>query len=81
MTEIGGNSGMIEEGYSMNYLWGYKVGGIFQSDAEAAAYTAKIRDANATANTKKAGDMWFQNLYGNADKDNKYFNPVPDNHC
>jgi hypothetical protein len=75
---IGGNGGMIEEGYSMNYLWGYKVGGIFQSDAEAAAYTEKIRDANATANTKKAGDMWFQNLYGNADAKNKYFNPVAD---
>jgi TonB-dependent starch-binding outer membrane protein SusC len=75
---IGDNSGMIQEGYSMNYIWGYKVGGIFQSDAEAEAYTAKIRDINATANTKKAGDMWFQNLYGNADQDNKYFNPVPD---
>jgi hypothetical protein len=75
---LGGNYGMIEEGYSMNYLWGYKVGGIFQSDAEAAAYTAKIKDINATGNVKKAGDMWFQNLYGNADKDNKYFNPVPD---
>ena len=22
--------------------------------------------------------MWFQNLYGNADADNKYYNPVPD---
>jgi TonB-linked SusC/RagA family outer membrane protein len=75
---IGGNGGMIQEGYSMNYLWGYKVGGIFQSDAEALAYTTKIRDANATANTKKAGDMWFQNLYGPADANNKYFNPVPD---
>lgn len=75
---IGGNAGMIQEGYSMNYLWGYKVGGIFQSDAEAAAYTNQIRDINATGNTKKAGDMWFQNLYGNADADNKYYNPVPD---
>lgn len=75
---IGGNYGMIEEGYSMNYLWGYKVGGIFQSDAEAAEYAGKIRDIYATGNVKKGGDMWFQNLHGNADADNKYFNPVPD---
>jgi TonB-dependent starch-binding outer membrane protein SusC len=75
---IGGNAGMIQEGYSMNYLWGYKVGGIFQTDAEAQAYTSKIRDIDATGNTKKAGDMWFQNLHGNADATNKYFNPVPD---
>lgn len=75
---IGGNGGMIEEGYSMNYLWGYKVGGIFQSDEEATAYTEVIKDLNATGNTKKAGDMWFQNIHGNADVNNKYFNPVPD---
>lgn len=75
---IGGNYGMIEEGYSMNYLWGYKVGGIFQSDAEASEYSSQIRDIYATGNVKKAGDMWFQNLHGNADADNKYFNPIPD---
>jgi TonB-linked SusC/RagA family outer membrane protein len=75
---IGGNFGMIEEGYSMNYLYGYKVGGIFQSDAEATAYTDKITDIYATGNTKKAGDMWFQDIHGNADAINKYFNPVPD---
>jgi len=75
---LGGNYGMIEEGYSMNYLWGYKVGGIFQTDAEATAYTDVITDINATGNVKKAGDMWFQNLHGNADRDHKYFNPVPD---
>jgi len=75
---IGGNGGMVEEGYSMNYLWGYKVGGIFQTDAEALAYTQKIRDLGSTGNTKKAGDMWFQNIHGNADANNKYFNPVPD---
>jgi hypothetical protein len=69
---------MIQEGYSMNYIYGYKVGGIFQSDAEAQAYTAKILDLDATGNKKNAGDMWFQNLHGNADANNKFYNPVPD---
>ena len=69
---------MIQEGNSMNYIYGYKVGGIFQSDEEAQAYAAKTLDIDATGNTKKAGDMWFQNPHGNADLNNKFYNPVPD---
>jgi hypothetical protein len=75
---IGGNYGMVEEGYSMNYLWGYKVGGIFRSDEEASQYALATNDIYATGNVKKGGDMWFQNLHGNADTEHKYFNPVPD---
>jgi TonB-dependent starch-binding outer membrane protein SusC len=75
---IGGNYGMIEEGNSMNYLWGYKVGGIFQSDAEASEYSSTTKDIYATGNIKKGGDMWFQNIHGNADANHKYFNPVAD---
>ncbi len=75
---IGGNYGMIEEGNPMNYLWGYKVGGIFPNDAVASEYTASVTDIYATGNVKKGGDIWFQNLHGNADSEHKYFNPVPD---
>jgi outer membrane receptor protein involved in Fe transport len=35
---IGDEFGRIEEGYSMFYLWGYKVGGIFQTQAEIDAW-------------------------------------------
>jgi len=75
---IGGNYGMVEEGYPMNYLWGYKVGGIFQSDADATAYTDVFTDIYATGNTKKGGDIWFQDFNGNADANNKYFKPGAD---
>ncbi len=75
---IGGNFGMIEEGYSMNYLWGYKVGGIIQTADEALAYNTAVKDKDAIANKKFPGDMWFQNIHGNPDKDNKYFTPTPD---
>jgi hypothetical protein len=75
---IGGNYGMVEEGYPMNYLWGYKSGGIFQSDADATAYTDEVTDIYATANTKKGGDVWFQDIHGNPDENNKYFKPGAD---
>jgi TonB-linked SusC/RagA family outer membrane protein len=38
------------EGYPINAFWGYKTGGLFQSDAEAAAYPQFMRPA-------KAGDV------------------------
>lgn len=36
---------IIEEGYPMNAFWGYKTDGLFQSDAEAAAYPQFMRPA------------------------------------
>lgn len=38
---------IIEEGYPMNAFWGYKTDGLFQSDAEAAAYPQFMRPAVA----------------------------------
>ena len=40
-TPQGDEFGRIEEGYSMFYLWGYKVAGIFQTQAEIDAWRAK----------------------------------------
>jgi hypothetical protein len=80
-TPIGGEDGRIEEGYSMFYLWGYKVGGIFQNQAEIDAWNQAHPkgDGNIGANTYKPGDMYFQDVYGDprAGKDERY-SPVPD---
>ena len=66
-SPIGGEFGRIEEGYSMFYLWGYKVGGIFQSQAEIDAWKADHPkgDANIGGYQYKPGDMYFQDVYGN----------------
>jgi hypothetical protein len=64
---IGGEFGRIEEGYSMFYLWGYKVGGVFQNQAEIDAWklTHPRGDGNIGAYQYKPGDMYFQDVYGN----------------
>ncbi|HRH60585.1 MAG TPA: SusC/RagA family TonB-linked outer membrane protein, partial [Chitinophagaceae bacterium] len=43
---LGNEFGRIEEGYSMFYLWGYKVGGIFQSQEEIDAWRQSHADVN-----------------------------------
>jgi len=53
----------IEKGYSMNYIYGYKMGGIFQSTDEVTAHKAKYSDTGYDAQ-KSPGDIWFQDLYG-----------------
>ncbi len=85
-TPIGGEGGRIEEGYSMFYLWGYQVGGIFQSQAEIDAWRAVYADGNigqnrtnATAGyTYKPGDMYFRDVYGNPKNSKERFNTTPD---
>lgn len=63
------NLGDTYEGYSFGYIRGYKVGGIFQNQAEIDAWRAKYRDAIAgqsatdlAAGAYSPGDMWFQDL-------------------
>ncbi|MEP7109233.1 MAG: TonB-dependent receptor [Ferruginibacter sp.] len=79
-TPIGGNGGRIEEGYSMNYLWGYKVGGIFQNQGEIDAWnkTHPKGDANIAANVYKPGDMYFQDVYGDPRSKDERYSPMPD---
>jgi TonB-linked SusC/RagA family outer membrane protein len=53
----------IEEGYSMNYIYGYKTAGIFQTAEEVAAWKAKTTDAGRDAQ-KSPGDIIFSDIYG-----------------
>ncbi len=64
---IGGEFGRIEEGYSMFYLWGYKVGGVFQTQGNIDAWKQAHPkgDANIGGYQYKPGDMYFQDVYGN----------------
>ncbi len=60
-TPFGGEGGRIEVGKPLFYLWGYKVGGIFQNQAEIDAYKAVTRDINNNGNFAP-GDMYFQDV-------------------
>ena len=83
---IGNEFGRIEEGYSMFYLWGHKVGGIFQTQAEIDAWRAAHADQNIGQDPTdvsqgyqyKPGDMYFQDVYGNPRDAKERYHPSPD---
>ncbi|MDQ3843726.1 MAG: SusC/RagA family TonB-linked outer membrane protein, partial [Bacteroidota bacterium] len=85
-TPLGSETGRIEEGFPLFYLWGYKVGGIFQDQAEIDAWRSKYADVsigqsktNATAGYQyKPGDMYFQDVYGNRTKPTERYSETPD---
>jgi len=85
-TPIGGQGGRIEEGYSMFYLWGYKVGGVFQNQAEIDTWRKKQADKNIGQDTSnislgyqyKPGDMYFQDVNGNPRNSKERFRPGTD---
>ena len=60
------------EGMTLGDMWGYKVGGLFKSDDEAAQYQARINDKavnnrvynSKTDNRLRAGDVKFLDLDG-----------------
>lgn len=57
-----GNS-RIEEGYSMNFIYGYKTDGIFQTEQEVTDWKAANNDVGYAAQ-KSPGDIRFVDLYG-----------------
>ena len=69
---FGGEGGRIEVGYPLNYLWGYKMAGIFQNQAEIDTWKAKYKDGNNNSNFAP-GDAYFEDVKGStigSDPDN-----------
>jgi TonB-dependent starch-binding outer membrane protein SusC len=85
-TPLGDEFGRIEEGYSMFYLWGYKTGGVFQSQEEIDAWRKTHADVNigqdltnpADGYQYKPGDMYFQDVYGNPKDPKERYSKTPD---
>lgn len=83
---LGSESGRIEEGYPMGYLWGYKVGGIFQRQEEIDQWRMSHADVDASQNLTnksegyqfKPGDMYFQDIHGNPTKTGERYSAAPD---
>jgi len=57
-----GNS-RIEQGYSMNFIYGYKTEGIFQTEQEVTDWKANNNDVGYSSQ-KAPGDIRFVDLYG-----------------
>jgi len=63
LNNLSNRGGGIAIGKPIGYLFGYKVGGIFQSQAEIDAWKLKNTDRIGNGDPKP-GDMYFQDLYG-----------------
>ncbi len=71
------NVGWVEEGKSIGYERGYKFGGIYQTDEDALAREAEIKD-NSRSQKVVAGDAYFLDVNGVPSVNNKYETPGAD---
>lgn len=79
-----GDEGNIWEGYPINFIRGYQVGGVFQTQAEIDAWRARYMDAtagqsatNVAAGAYKPGDLYFLDVARGVTTPGK-FNLSPD---
>jgi TonB-dependent starch-binding outer membrane protein SusC len=73
----GYNNGQnLQVGLPVGFIYGYKVGGIFQNQAQITKYNAATTDKTSTQ--QAPGDLWFQNLYGQPKVGSTAQNPVKD---
>lgn len=75
-TPFGGNGDRFQEGYSLGYLWGWQVGGIFQNDQEITDWKNTYEDGIGT-NNQEPGDMYFVDVYGSPEP-GQLVGPEPD---
>jgi TonB-linked SusC/RagA family outer membrane protein len=68
----------IEEGQSMFYIKGYKVGGIFQTQPEVDAWQAKYYDELYQAAKVAPGDVYFQDLRSAPKNPGEFYSNTPD---
>ena len=69
---VGGNFNRIEEGFPLNYLWGYQSLGIFQTQGEVDSYIATTDDQQSDDSRRAPGDMYFADLYGPSDVEGEF---------
>ncbi|WP_116105302.1 SusC/RagA family TonB-linked outer membrane protein [Lewinella sp. IMCC34191] len=76
-----GGYGRVEEGRSIGHIWGYKLGGMFQSDQEVTDFYTNLPDNNVgDASFVGPGDLYFLDIGGNPDPENpnEYYSTDPD---
>jgi hypothetical protein len=74
-SPLGDEGGRIEEGQPINYLWGYKLGGILQNQEEVDDYTSEVTNDTEGRSDIRPGDMWFvdQNVDSTLNSDDKVY--------
>lgn len=76
---FGGEQDRVDEGESLFFFRGYKVGGIFQDQAEVDAWLAENEEPGSI---KSPGDIYYEDLNGDgvidADDRTKIGSPIPD---
>lgn len=75
---FGGQNDRVEEGFPIDYLWGFKVGGIFQSQQEIDDYYETFDDQQANRELIRPGDFWFQDVHGDPSEDEPFYSQTPD---
>ncbi|MEQ9441697.1 MAG: TonB-dependent receptor [Cyclobacteriaceae bacterium] len=71
--------GRVEEGRSIGHLWGYRLGGIFQSQQEIDQYFGEYEDNNiGNVDYVEPGDMYFLDVQGNPTEDEPFYSTEPD---
>jgi len=69
----------IEEGRSIGTIWGYKQGGIFQTQEEIDAYFSQYTDSNiSNVDFVQPGDMYFLDVQGNPTETEPFYSKTPD---
>ncbi|MEL6192466.1 MAG: SusC/RagA family TonB-linked outer membrane protein [Bacteroidota bacterium] len=69
---FGGNTNRIEEGFPLNYLWGYQASGIFQTQEEVNAYLSTTSDQLSDDTRRAPGDLFFEDIYGPATEEGEF---------
>lgn len=73
---INAAGGRVQEGFPIGYIFGYRVGGIFQNQAEIDEWLLQFSD-NIGTNNPQPGDMYFLDVAGNP-VPGEFFNPELD---
>lgn len=74
------NFGRVEEGRPIGHIWGYRLGGIFQSQDEIDAYYANSPDNTIGGNSAyvRPGDMYFLDVHGDPTEEERFYSKTPD---
>lgn len=71
--------GRVEEGRSIGHIWGYQVGGMFQSEAEILQYYSNLVDRNIPdVDYLAPGDLYFKDIGGQGTEEEPYYSTKPD---
>jgi TonB-dependent starch-binding outer membrane protein SusC len=72
--------GRVEEGRSIGHIWGYKLGGIFQTQQEIDAYYLANPDETIGGNKDfvRPGDMYFLDVQGDPTEEEPFYSKTPD---